>query len=169
MYMSQSKCLLNTLLLSALGFALTGCETKAQSGALIGSAAGAGLGAIIGHQSGHAGAGALIGGAVGAGGGYIAGNEMDKKDQRERDAYDRSTRTSRENRYPEEPAPRSSSTLTKNQVVRWTQDGVKDDIIIDRIDRSGATFRLSVADENDLRDAGVSEEVVRAMKNTARK
>lgn len=164
---SHMKCV-TTLLVSALGFALMGCETKAQTGALIGTGAGAGLGAIIGHQSGHAGAGALIGGAVGAGGGYIVGNEMDKKDQREREAYERSTRSSRESRY-DEPAPRStSSAVTKNQVIRWTQDGVKDDIIIDRIERSGTTFRLTVADENDLRDAGVSEEVVRAMKNTGR-
>lgn len=62
---------------------VTGCETQAQSGALLGGLGGAGLGAIIGHQSGHAGEGALIGGAVGAGGGYILGNERDKQQTRQ--------------------------------------------------------------------------------------
>ena len=62
---------------------VSGCETKAQTGAGIGALAGAGLGAIIGHQSGNAGVGALIGGAAGAGGGYLIGNEGDKKDAKE--------------------------------------------------------------------------------------
>ena len=59
-----------------------GCESDAQTGALLGTAAGAGLGAIIGNQSGNAGAGALIGGAAGAGGGYLLGNESDKKKEK---------------------------------------------------------------------------------------
>ena len=42
-------------------------------------------------------------------------------------------------------------------------------VIIDRIHRSGTTFHLSATDENELRDAGVSEEVVRAMKDTGRR
>lgn len=52
----------------------TGCETEAQSDALIGSAIGAGVGALIGDTE-----GALIGAAVGGGAGYIVGNEADKK------------------------------------------------------------------------------------------
>ncbi len=55
---------------------LSGCETKSQTGALVGGATGAGIGALVGK-----GEGALIGGAIGAGGGYLVGREMDKKDQ----------------------------------------------------------------------------------------
>jgi uncharacterized protein YcfJ len=151
---------------AAFGLSTAGCENKAQTGALLGSAAGAGIGAIIGHQSGHAAGGALIGAAVGAGGGYIAGNEMDKKDQREREAsYYQNTRAAREGRYAEPAGGRVSTT----DVIRWTDQGVKDEVIIDRIERSGAVMRLSVADENELRDAGVDEEVIRTMKNTARR
>ncbi|MHC4478267.1 MAG: glycine zipper domain-containing protein [Planctomycetota bacterium] len=63
-----------------LGLALAGgCESEAQSGALLGGAVGAGAGAIVGHQSGKTTEGALIGGAVGAGAGYMIGNEGDKK------------------------------------------------------------------------------------------
>lgn len=65
----------------SLGMMLvSGCETKAQTGAGIGALAGAGLGAIVGNQFGNTGMGALIGGAAGAGGGYLIGNEGDKKD-----------------------------------------------------------------------------------------
>ncbi len=55
---------------------LSGCQTKAQTGALVGGAAGAGIGAAVGDTK-----GALIGGALGAGGGYLVGRGMDKKDQ----------------------------------------------------------------------------------------
>ena len=155
---------LSVLCLLAMSLMLFGCETKAQTGALVGTGAGAGLGAIIGHQSGHAGAGALIGGAVGAGGGYIVGNEMDKKDQRERDrAYDRSTQ---DRRYEEAPA--AAGGVSRNDVITWTKQGMKDEIIIDRIERSRAVFRLTAADENDLRDNSVSEDVIRTMKNSGR-
>jgi uncharacterized protein YcfJ len=147
-----------------VGLSQTGCETKAQTGALVGGAGGAGVGAAAGSFSGNAGKGALIGGAIGAIGGYIVGNEMDKKDARE-DRYERSTRAGREERYADAPPAKSAGRVTKVEVIDWTKDGVKDEIIIDRIDQSGTTFRLTAADENELRDAGVSEDVVRAMKN----
>lgn len=53
---------------------LTGCESDAQTGALIGTAAGAGIGQAIGHNT----TGTLIGAGVGAAGGYLIGNESDK-------------------------------------------------------------------------------------------
>ena len=54
---------------------MSGCESDAQTGALIGTAAGAGIGQAIGHNTG----GTLIGAAVGGGAGYLLGNEGDKK------------------------------------------------------------------------------------------
>lgn len=155
--------LISGLCLLAMSLMIVGCETKAQSGALIGGGAGAGLGAIIGHQSGHAGAGALIGGAVGAGGGYIVGNEMDKKDERERRAYDRSTH---DRRYQEAPA--AAGGVSRGDVIAWSRQGLSDEVIIDRIERSRTVFRLTAADENELRDNNVSEDVIRTMKNSGR-
>lgn len=65
-----------TLVIVSLGLALTcGCESDAQTGALIGTAAGAGIGQAIGHDTGST----LIGAGVGAAGGYMIGNESDKK------------------------------------------------------------------------------------------
>ena len=54
---------------------IVGCESRAQSGALIGGLIGAGAGQVIGHDT----KSTVIGGAVGAGAGYIIGNETDKK------------------------------------------------------------------------------------------
>ncbi|MGA2502254.1 MAG: glycine zipper domain-containing protein [Tepidisphaeraceae bacterium] len=141
-----------------IGLYSAGCETKAETGALVGGAGGAAVGAGVGSLShSRAGEGALIGGAVGAVGGYIVGNEMDKKDQRDRDrASDRATR---EGAY-------DSQRVTRAQVIQWNQQGVKDEIIIDRIQRSGAKLRSN--DESALRDAGISEDVVRAMKDNAK-
>jgi len=65
-----------------------GCETKAQTGAVLGTLLGVGVGALVGGSVGDVGAGALIGGAFGAGGGYRVGNEGDKKDAKEQTAYE---------------------------------------------------------------------------------
>src|SRR5436853_1036156 len=164
------------VLAGAMGISSVGCESKAQTGALIGAGGGALVGGAIGSLShSRAGAGAAIGAGVGALGGYLVGNEADKKDQKARDAAARdSARTSNSNYngYQSSPPPRNAtatqSGVTRDDVIRWTKDGVKDEVIIDRIERSGTAFRLTAADENALRDANVSEEVLRSMKNTAR-
>ena len=161
-----TKCVSVTLLGALLLSSTTGCETKAGTGALVGGAAGAGIGAIIGHNShGRTGSGALIGGAVGALGGALIGNEMDKADRKkeEEDRY-------RDRAYAPPPPPAYADTgrVTKGDVIAWTNRGMRDSEIIDRIDRSGTVYHLSAADENELRDSRVSEDVIREMKDTAR-
>jgi len=52
-----------------------GCESDAQTGALVGT----GVGALAGQAIGGDTEGTLIGAAVGGGAGYIIGNEQDKK------------------------------------------------------------------------------------------
>jgi hypothetical protein len=60
----------------SLGLAfVSGCESDAQTGALIGAGAGAGIGQAIGHNT----ESTLIGAGVGGGAGYMIGNEQDKK------------------------------------------------------------------------------------------
>jgi hypothetical protein len=162
----MKRALLSVVALGVLSAGIAGCETKAGTGALIGGAAGAGIGAIVGHNShGRTGSGALIGGAVGALGGALIGNEMDKKDKeearRDRDYDDYSARRV--------PRAATAAAITREDVIEWTRRGDRDEQIIDRIDRSSAVIRLSARDENDLRDAGVSEGVIRAMKDTARR
>jgi hypothetical protein len=69
----------STLILLAVAVGLgslivAGCESDAQTGALIGGAAGAGIGQLAGRDT----KSTLIGAGVGAGAGYIVGNESDK-------------------------------------------------------------------------------------------
>ena len=164
---SKSRCVAVAFFAAMLAGSTTGCATKAGTGALVGGAAGAGIGAIIGHNSHHrTGSGALIGGAVGAIGGAIVGNEMDKSDRKkaEEERYDRRDSSSRD-----DPRSYSSARVTQTDVISWSNRGMRDSEIIDRIDRSGTVFHLSAADENQLRDAHVSEEVIREMKDTARR
>ena len=72
------RTVLAAALLLAASPALTGCESDAQTGALIG----AGLGAVAGQAIGGDSEATLIGAAVGGGAGYLVGNEADKKDPR---------------------------------------------------------------------------------------
>jgi uncharacterized protein YcfJ len=74
----MKKSLLIVLVAAAVSVGLlfaTGCESNAQTGALIGTAAGAGVGQAIGRNT----SSTLIGAGVGAAGGYMIGNEMDKQ------------------------------------------------------------------------------------------
>ena len=141
---------------------LVGCQTKAGTGAVIGGGTGALAGGIIGNHNGHGAGGALIGGAIGALTGGLIGHSMDKSDEKDRQAEERN------NSYRSSYGP-APAKVTKEEVADWSRRGVRDDIIIDRIDRSGTVFTLNGADENRLRDAGVSEDVIRAMKDTARR
>ncbi len=74
----MAKKLIIILIVVVVGFGLAlvaGCESDAQTGALIG----AGVGAISGQAIGGDTEGTLIGAGVGAVGGYMIGNEGDKK------------------------------------------------------------------------------------------
>ena len=72
------KSLLVILMMAVIapGFVfIGGCESDAQTGALLGSGVGAGVGALAGGDT----EATLIGAAVGGGAGYMLGNEGDKK------------------------------------------------------------------------------------------
>jgi uncharacterized membrane protein len=146
-----------SILISAIGVGLVGCANKTETGALVGGGSGAAVGGLIGSMShARAGEGALIGAGVGAIAGALVGHGMDEADkkQREQDYADVSY---------------SQTAVTKHDVIKWTSRGTRDDVIIDRIERSGTVFHLSRQDEQDLRDAGVSEMVIEDMKATAQR
>jgi hypothetical protein len=152
------------ILIGSISFASIGCQSKAGTGALIGAGTGAAAGGLIGSMShARAGEGALIGAGVGALAGGLIGHgmdEADKKKDREREYAGYDTHAS--DRY-------ATQNITKRDVIKWTSRGTRDDVIIDRIERSGAVFHLTPSDEQDLRDAGVSEMVIQDMKATARR
>ena len=66
---------LASVIVLALSFFVSGCQTGGQTGAL----AGGGIGALAGQAIGGNTEATLIGAAVGTGVGYIIGNEADKK------------------------------------------------------------------------------------------
>ena len=52
-------------------------------------------------------------------------------------------------------------------VVQMHGDGIADSLIIQKIDHSGKTFHLDARDMHELKQAGVSDEVISAMLQTA--
>lgn len=67
-----------SLFLVSLVF-LVGCESDAQTGALVGTIAGAGIGQLAGGDT----KATLIGAGVGAGAGYVVGSVSDKNKEKE--------------------------------------------------------------------------------------
>ena len=140
---------------------LTGCQNpdgtqnNTASGALIGGALGAMTGAVIGGPR-NGGAGALIGAAAGAIGGGLIGNSMDQE----------------QNARLRAEAPQTYVRVQQNQplavadVKALAQAKVGDDIIISQIRNSRTVYHLSAADIIDLRNSGVSENVINFMINT---
>src|SRR5215213_9853446 len=126
-------------LIGSIGLtSLTGCETKAQTGALVGAGSGAAIGGLIGSNShARAGEGALIGAGVGAIGGALVGNAMDENDRKEARRREKEDRAYYERNGNYQAEAYSGGPVTKRDVVRWTSRGTRDDVIIDRIERSG--------------------------------
>lgn len=74
-----------------------------------------------------------------------------------------------EREYDRRRSSSPSVALTKADVVDWTERGMSDEIIIERIERSKAVFQVTAAEQNELRDKGVSPAVIHAMRATARR
>lgn len=139
--------------LVALTVFLTSCENKTASGALIGGGIGAGSGALIGNATGHAGAGALIGAGVGALAGGIIGNALEDKDRKSM----------------EDKAPKTlkkidnGETLSVYDIKQMVNAGINDKVIISQIEATKSRFHLTSSDIIDLKNAGVSQNVIDAM------
>ena len=73
--LSKYQNIIVSLVIVVLLIISSGCESSAQTGAVLG----AGIGALAGQAIGGDTGATLIGAAVGAGAGYIIGNEKDKK------------------------------------------------------------------------------------------
>jgi hypothetical protein len=153
------KSVIKTLLVVAIsvGF-VAGCQSKAGTGAVIGGIGGAALGGLIGSKSADAGKGAAIGGAIGALGGAAVGHDQDKKAERQKN----------EDYQSQAQTAAASTRVSRSDVIEWSQTGVSDDVIVDRIQRSSSTFYLTDGDVKQLREARVSERVITAMKGTAK-
>jgi len=149
------------LLLAAIPFAgCTSTGSRAASGALLGSAIGAGAGAIVGHQTGDAGPGAAIGAGLGALTGGLIGGALDQVDEEARSRAD-DTDVRVETALHE--VRTREARLSILDVIRMSQAGISDDLIIAKMDQSGSYYDLSAAEIIDLRRSSVSERVISHM------
>ncbi len=130
--------------------ALPGCQSPyyADRGALVGGATGAGLGAVIGEAAADAPlAGAAIGTAVGVVTGATIGNGLDE--------------VAAQNRAAAQQA--AYRALTLQDIVQMSAGRLSDDVIIAHVRSNGLAADLTAADLIGLRQAGVSNEVIRAL------
>lgn len=132
---------------------VTGCESKAGTGALIGGGLGAGAGALISPTAG----GVLIGAAAGAATGAIIGASLDDQDRS--DIQRTSPQTMNKIDRGEQ--------LSIEDVKNMSESGIADDKIIQIIHSSGTIYHLSSSDVADLQNGGVSQKVIDYMLQTA--
>jgi hypothetical protein len=145
---------MRNLFIFAIGTILaTGCENKAETGALVGAGVGMGAGALISPTP----AGILIGGAAGAVGGALIGAALDSSD--------------RQNLQQESPRTMNKidrgEQLSMRDIERMSQAGISDDKIISTIHSTGSVYHLSANDVQELKDYGVSQRVIDFMLQTA--
>ena len=130
---------------------VTGCESQAGTGALIGGAAGTGIGAIVGGAP-----GAAIGASAGAVGGTIIGATLDAGERRNVEHHNPQT-LNRVDRGEQ---------LSISDVISLHKAGLRDSKIIDLIRRTSSRYRLNTYQINRLEKAGVSQRVINYMLST---
>jgi uncharacterized membrane protein YebE (DUF533 family) len=171
----------SALVLSAsIGLApLAGCESlpggEKEQGAVIGGAGGAAAGAAIGGKD-HRLGGAIIGGILGAGGGYLVGTKMEEKDKNDTAAKKQQAEAAAQ-KAKENPASaddvKSASTadlnndgfVTLDEVTAMEKAGLSDKEQIRRLERTQQYFELTSAQQDYLRQQGVSDDVISAMRD----
>lgn len=127
---------------------LSSCSTNTGTGIFASGALGAGIGGLAGGGS-----GALIGSAAGLVAGGIFGAVLDHQDRK----------------VMEQTSPRTvermdrGDPLTLNDVIKLSQGGVCDEMIIEYLKDTQSTYTLSETQVRRLRDAGVSERVINFM------
>ena len=128
-------------------------------GTVVGGALGAITGALIGG-SGKRGEGALIGAGVGALTGNVLGRNKDHADERRA-----ATGAAVVAQANQQAAARA---ITNYDLIRMTQAGVSDDLIISTIRARGARLDLSPAALISLKESGVSDRVMIAAQGMTR-
>ncbi len=136
------------LTLSLAGLLMTGCASKAGTGAITGGALGLGVGALAGG-----GTGAAIGAAGGAIIGGLIGASLDAQEQR---------RLKEESRQTYQRVDQGQQ-LSINDIIHLSNAGIPDEKIIDLMKKTNSHYNLNNAQIEKLRDAGVSETVINYM------
>lgn len=163
---TQSKLPSLVLIAAVVPSFLFSCEsapgTKQEQGAVIGGVAGA----VIGNEVGDGALGMLIGAALGAGGGWIAGGELDKLDEDEaedaREAIDEAQRdpaTADDVRQSSTADLNEDGYVTLDEVVALADAGLRENEILDRLERTDQVFELTEEQRDYLIEHGVPRSV----------
>jgi hypothetical protein len=159
-----------------LGPAIAGCESlpgnSKEQGTVIGAAGGAAAGAAVTK---HHVTGAIIGGLLGAGGGYLIGANVDKhKGDDAKSKTDAAEAAQKAKANPATAADAKNATtadlnndgfVTLDEVVAMKDAGITDKEMIKRLQATQQYFQLTSEQQQYLRDHGVDEKVVTAMKD----
>lgn len=131
----------------------SGCsfDSQAERGTAIGALYGSFLGALIGNQSGHAGGGAAIGALAGGLTGNAIGEANDERDAALAHAA-----------YVE-----SKNAVTNADLIMMSRNGVSDDVIINSVRTQGGRLDLSPMAIVNLKNSGVSDNVIRGIQEAA--
>ena len=158
--------------------ATTGCEnlpgTPKTQGAAIGGVGGAAAGAAVAGED-HRVLGAIVGGVLGAGGGYVIGANSDKITQKDTSGAQKATQTAQTAPATPQQAQNAATAdlnndgfVTLDEVTAMKQAGLSDQVMIDRLRATGQIFELTSEQQDQLRQSGVSDSVVRQMANLNR-
>jgi hypothetical protein len=168
------------VLTGAIGLSpLAGCESlpgdEREQGTVIGGVGGAAAGAAVAGED-HRLLGALIGGALGAGGGYVIGAKIDEdrdndkeKTREEAVAAQRKAEadpaTADEAREAKTADVNGDGFVTLDEVVAMKEAGLSEREMIKRLERTQQYFELTPEQEQYLKDKGVNDRVVVAMRD----
>jgi hypothetical protein len=138
-------------LLASLG---GGCASMSNTdkGVLTGAGLGAAAGGLIGSTKGKAGVGALAGAAIGGIAGGLTGAAVDANQRKTEAAI---------------AAANAPPPLSLEDVVRLSQNGASDDVIIGQIYNTGSVYKLTPDQILWLENNGVRDRVIQAMQQTA--
>lgn len=135
-----------------------GCSTMSntEKGVGLGAAGGAGVGTLIGAATGNPKTGAVVGGLLGAGVGGAIGNDIDRKDQHQRDIVQAEAQAKAN-------AQVQARRMGMTDVVDMVQKGHDEQVIINQIRDTGSSFQLSAADLDFLKANNVPSRVILQM------
>ena len=136
---------------------VVGCQgmSHSQSTAALGSGLGAIAGAAIGAGHGHAGTGALVGAATGALAGGLVGSQEELQAERQARAIEHADHVAAE------------LALTNADLVRMTQSGISDQVIISTVNNRGGRFDLAPDAIISLKNHGVRDTLTLAVQPSA--
>ncbi len=149
------------ILLVAITGISSGCATMSntEKGVGLGGLVGAGLGTGIGALTGNPKTGAVVGGLAGAGIGGLVGNDVDRKDQQQRDVIQAQANA-------QAMAQVQARKMGMMDVVDMAMKGHDEQVIINQIHATGSSFQLSAADLDYLKQCNVSPRVIIEMQTS---